>query len=312
MRTAFIKTLIEKAEKDKNIYLLTGDLGFSVFEEFKQRFPQRFIDCGVAEQNMIGVAAGLSLSGKKVVVYSIIPFITMRCLEQIRNDICLHNLDIKIVGVGAGFSYGAQGPTHHAIEDLSIMRSLPNIQILCPADPLETKLAVKAMLKSRQPVYLRLGKSTEENIYNKEFRFRIGKANLVKNGKDITIIGIGPILKNAKLAAEILEKQYHISIRIISMSTLKPLDKNIIFKAAEETKAIFTIEEHSLIGGLGTAVAEVLAESNHKIMFQRIALPDKFCKEVGSQEYLREKNNLSINGIRKIIETTWKLKINTR
>lgn len=312
MRTAFIKTLIEKAEKDKNIYLLTGDLGFSVFEEFKQRFPQRFIDCGVAEQNMIGVASGLALSGKKVVVYSIIPFITMRCLEQIRNDICLHNLDIKIVGVGAGFSYGAQGPTHHAIEDLSIMRSLPNIQILCPADPLETKLAVEAMLKSRQPVYLRLGKSTEEDIYKKEFRFRIGKANLIKNGKDITIIGVGPILKNAKLAADILEKKYHISIRIISMSTLKPLDKDIILKAVKETKAIFTIEEHSLIGGLGTAVAEVLAESNYKIMFQKIALPDKFCKEVGSQEYLREKNNLSVIRIKQIVEKIWRLKINIK
>jgi len=310
MRIAFIKTLIELAKKDKDIYLLTGDLGFSVFEEFKQRFPDRFVDCGVAEQNMIGVAAGLALSGKKVVVYSIIPFVTMRCFEQIRNDICLQNLDVKVVGVGAGFSYGAQGPTHHAIEDLAIMRSLPNMTVLCPVDPIETGLAVKAMFKLKGPVYLRLGKSKEENIHSKSFEFKVGRANLIKNGKDITIMGIGPILKNALNAAEILEKEMNISVRIISMTTFKPLDKNIVLKAVKETKAIFTIEEHSLVGGLGSAVAEILAESKDKILFRRIALPNEFCKEVGSQEYLREKNNLSVKGIKKTIEKIWRSKIN--
>jgi transketolase len=311
MRRAFIKTLLELAQKDKDIYLLTGDLGFSVFEEFKKKFPNRFINCGVAEQNLIGVAAGLALKGKKVFVYSIIPFITLRCLEQIRNDICLHNLNVKIVGVGAGFSYGAQGPTHHAIEDLGVMRSLANLTIFCPADPIETELVVKKMAKIKGPVYLRLGKSREENIYSKIFSFKTGKANLVKEGKDIAIIGIGPIIKNAILATEELEKKLNISIKIISMTTLKPLDRNIILKLAEEMRAIFTIEEHSLIGGLGSAVAEVLAESNSKIIFKRIALPDNFCKEVGTQEYLREKNNLSVNAIKKNIEKIWKLKINT-
>jgi len=310
MRTAFIKTLTKLAEKDKNIYLLTGDLGFSVFEEFKKKFPERYVNCGVAEQNMIGVAAGLALSGKKVVVYSIIPFVTMRCFEQIRNDICLQNLDVKVVGVGAGFSYGAQGPTHHAIEDLAIMRSLPNMTVLCPVDPIETGLAVKAMFKLKGPVYLRLGKSKEENIHSKSFEFKVGRANLIKNGKDITIMGIGPILKNALNAAEILEKEMNISVRIISMTTFKPLDKNIVLKAVKETKAIFTIEEHSLVGGLGSAVAEILAESKDKILFRRIALPNEFCKEVGSQEYLREKNNLSVKGIKKTIEKIWRSKIN--
>ena len=310
MRTAFIKTLTKLAEKDKNIYLLTGDLGFSVFEEFKKKFPERYVNCGVAEQNMIGVAAGLALSGKKVVVYSIIPFVTMRCFEQIRNDICLQNLDVKVVGVGAGFSYGAQGPTHHAIEDLAIMRSLPNMTVLCPVDPIETGLAVKAMFKLKGPVYLRLGKSKEENIHSKSFEFKVGRANLIKNGKDITIMGIGPILKNALNAAEILEKEMNISVRIISMTTFKPLDKNIVLKAVKETKAIFTIEEHSLVGGLGSAVAEILAESKDKILFRRITLPNEFCKEVGSQEYLREKNNLSVKGIKKTIEKIWRSKIN--
>jgi len=190
------------------------------------------------------------------------------------------------------------------------MRSLPNMTILCLADPIETGLAVKAMFKLKGPVYLRLGKSKEENIYLKPFEFKVGKANLIKNGKDITIIGIGPILKNAVLAAEILEKQYNISFRIISMTTLKPIDKNIVLKSAKETKVIFTIEEHSLVGGLGSAVAEILSESKNKVLFRRISLPDEFCKEVGSQEYLREKNNLSVKGIKKTIEKIWRLKIN--
>ena len=309
MRIAFIKTLIKIAEKDRNIYLLTGDLGFSILEEFRHKFPERFINCGVAEQNMIGVAAGLALTGKKVIVYSIIPFVTMRCFEQIRNDICIQNLDVKIVGVGAGFSYGAQGPTHHAIEDLAVMRVLPNMKILCPADPIETQLAVGKMLRFKGPFYLRLGKSKEENIYRKPFDFKLGKANLVKNGKDIIIIGIGPVLRNALLASERLEKKYNISIKIISMATLKPLDENIILKAAKETKVILTIEEHSLIGGLGDAVAGVLATSNYKALFKKIALPDKFCKESGSQELLREKNGLSIEAIEKAIEKLWKSKI---
>ena len=230
MRTAFIKTLTELAGEDKNIYLLTGDLGFSVFEAFARKFPGQYINCGVAEQNMMGVAAGLALSGKKVVVYSIIPFVTMRCFEQIRNDVCLQNLDVKIVGVGGGLSYGASGATHHAVEDLAIMRALPNITILCPADPIEAELAVRAMFKIKGPVYLRLGKGREENIHLKSFKFQIGKANLIKRGKDITVIGIGSILKNAILAAEMLEKKYKNSIRIISMPALKKLDKNIFLK----------------------------------------------------------------------------------
>ena len=183
MRTAFIKTLTELAKKDKSIYLLTGDLGFSVFEEFKKKFPDRFINCGVAEQNMMGVAAGLAMNRKKVVVYSIIPFVTMRCFEQVRNDVCLQNLDVKIVGVGGGMSYGQQGLTHHAIDDIAVMRSLLNIRIIVPADPIETELAVKSMLKINGPVYLRLEKSEEENIHSKPFNYKIGEIYEIKKGK---------------------------------------------------------------------------------------------------------------------------------
>ncbi len=309
MRTAFIKTLMEIAEKDENIYLLTGDLGFSVFEDFARKFPERYINCGVAEQNMIGVAAGLALSGKKPIVYSIIPFITMRPFEQIRNDICIQNLDVKIVGVGGGLSYGSLGSTHHAIEDLAIMRALPRMTVLAPADPIETSSAVREMFKLKGPVYLRLGKSKEENIHQKPFNFKIGKGNLVKNGKDITIIGAGPIVKSAVLAADLLKKEYGVSARVISMSTVKPLDKNIIIKSAKETKAVFTVEEHNIIGGLGEGVAAILAEiPNSKINFKRIGINDHFVKKVGDQNYLKEKEGLSPNGIKKTIKNFLKIR----
>ena len=159
MRTAFVNTLIELAEKDENIYLLTGDLGFSVLEGFIQKFPERFINCGVAEQNMMGVAAGLALSGKKPYVYSIIPFVTMRCFEQVRNDICYQNLDVKIVGVGSGLAYGFLGATHHAIEDIAILRVLPNMTILSPGDPTEARELTLKSYQTKNPTYLRLNKS---------------------------------------------------------------------------------------------------------------------------------------------------------
>ncbi len=309
MRTAFIKTLMEIAEKDENIYLLTGDLGFSVFEDFARKFPERYINCGVAEQNMIGVAAGLALSGKKPIVYSIIPFLIMRPFEQIRNDICIQNLNVKIVGVGGGLSYGSLGSTHHAIEDLAIMRSLPNMTVLVPADPIETSLAVRAMFKLKGPAYLRLGKSKEENIHQKPFNFKIGKGNLVKNGKDITIVGAGPIVKSAILAADLLKKECGISVRVISMATVKPLDKNIIIKAAKETKAIFTVEEHNIIGGLGEGVAAVLAElPNNKANFKRVGINDHFVKKVGDQNYLKEKESISSDAIKKTIKNFLKIR----
>lgn len=311
MRIAFIRTLTEMAAHDKNIHLLTGDLGFSVFEDFAKKFPNQYLNCGVAEQNMMGMAAGMALCGKKVLVYSIVPFVAMRCFEQIRNDVCLHNLDVKVVGVGGGFSYGALGRTHHAIEDLAIMRALPNMTVLCPADPLETELAVRAMLESSGPAYLRLGKSKEENIYSSSFDFEIGRAHVVKKGKDIAVMGIGPILKNAILAAENIEKKLGITVRVVSMSTLKPLDSRSVIEAAKNVKAICTLEEHSIIGGLGDAVSRVLTEAGHPVIFRSLGIKDALSKEIGDQVFLREKNNLSVESIEHTLEDIWKSKTNT-
>jgi len=300
MRQAFVKAILEAAKKDKRIVLLTGDLGFSVLEEFQKRFPKRFFNVGVAEQNMIGVAAGLALSGKKVFVYSIIPFVTLRCFEQVRNDICYQNLNVKLVGVGEGFSYGVLGMTHFSLEDIGAMRNLINMTVICPGDPVETELAVKQSVNFPGPLYLRLGKSGEPIVYSKQPDFEIGKGIIVKEGRDIAIIATGNMLYNGKQAAEKLQEN-GISVRLISMHTIKPIDKEIILRAAKETKAIFTVEEHNIIGGLGSAVAEILAESGSNVLFKRIAVPDNLIKDIGSQNYLREKFGLTAEAITKFI-----------
>ena len=184
MRSAFVKTLIECARRDPRIILLTGDLGFMALEPFIKEFPKRYINAGVAEANMVGMAAGLASTGKKVFVYSIIPFVTMRCLEQLRNDVCYHNFDVKVVGVGSGYSYSTMGATHHAIEDIGALRSLPNLRIVSPGDPLEVELAVKALVKDNGPAYLRLGKRGEPVLHKKMPKFRLGQAIIMKSGKE--------------------------------------------------------------------------------------------------------------------------------
>lgn len=301
MRTAFINNLFEIAKKDKRIILLTGDLGFSVFETYGETLPQQFLNMGVAEQNMAGVAAGMAMEGRIPIVYSIVPFTTMRNFEQIRNDICYQNLNVKIVGVGAGFSYGPYGHTHHGLEDIGILRTLANLCILTPGDPTEVGLATKAMLEYKGPVYLRLGKAGEPNVHTKKaIHFKIGKGILIEDGNDLTILGTSTLLYRALEVTNELKKK-GLSVRFISMSTIKPLDEKIILDSAKKTRAIFTLEEHSVIGGLGSAVAEVLAEAGTNVAFKRIGVPDRFTKVIGYQEYMRNANNLSITQIVKTI-----------
>lgn len=305
MRETFIKELIKLAEKDKSIYLLTGDLGFSVLEKFIEKFPNRFFNCGVAEQNMMGVAAGLALSGKKSYVYSIIPFVTLRCLEQIRNDVCYQNLDVKIIGVGSGLAYGSLGATHHAIEDLAILRVLPNMTILCPADPVETRELILKSYQTKNPTYLRLNKSGEKILYQKKPEIEIGKPSVLKEGKDGVIIATG-ILVN--LSLEIVEKlkERGYNFKLISLHTLKPIDKKALFEELIGKRLILTLEEHNIIGGLGSALAEILAESDFKGKFKRIAIPDQYSPVTGETGYLREYFGL-VND--KIVEEILKLKL---
>jgi transketolase len=308
MRTAFIKTLERLAEINKDIFLIVGDLGFGVTTNFAEKYPEQYLNSGIAEQNMTGMAAGLAMSGKIVLTYSIANFPTIRPLEQIRNDVCYHNANVKIVAVGGGFCYGALGPTHFATEDLAVMRALPNITVLAPGDPWETSAATEAMINHNGPVYLRLGRAGEPYVHNGEVNFKIGKAIKIKEGRDVTIFAIGGMVYNSMKAAEILESK-GFSVRLFSIGTLKPLDEECILESAKNTKAIITVEEHSIIGGLGSAVAEVLCESGINIPFKRLGVPSEFPERVGDQDWFLSKYNLTKEGIsNSIIELFNKLK----
>ncbi len=287
MRTAFIETLFELAQKDERITLIVGDLGFGVVTRFMEKLPKQFVNAGVAEQNMTGLATGMALSGKIVFTYSIANFPVLRCLEQIRNDVCYHNANVKIVAVGGGMAYGSLGMTHHATEDLAIMRVLPNMTVVAPNDPIEVRHAVREIVAHNGPCYLRLGRTGEPILHTSEPAFLLGKAITIRYGKDITLIATGGQLFETMKAANMLAGQ-GIQARVLSMHTVKPLDAEAILAAASETSAIFTIEEHSVIGGLGGAVAEVLMEAEVRPRsFRRIGLKDTFSSIVGDQEYLR-------------------------
>jgi transketolase len=297
MRSAFIRTLVELAEKDGRVSLIVGDLGFGVVEPFAEKFPSRFVNAGVAEQDMTGIAAGMALCGKVVFTYSIANFPTLRCLEQIRNDVCYHNADVKVVSVGGGLAYGALGVTHHATEDIAVMRALPSMTVVAPGDPLEAELATRALVAQPGPAYLRLGRSGEPSVHSHGIDFQIGKSIQLSEGSDVTLIATGTMLYTAVQVAEQLSQE-GIQARVLSMHTIKPLDAEAVLAAASETDAIVTIEEHSVLGGLGSAVAEILAENpDFRVPFKRLGLPPTFTRLVGSQEYLKEAYSLTVTGI---------------
>jgi transketolase len=279
--------LCELAAADERIWLLCGDLGFGALEPFRDAFPKRYVNVGVAEQNLTGIAAGLAMSGKIAFTYSIANFPTLRCLEQIRNDVCYHDCDVKIVAVGAGFSYGAQGYTHHGVEDLAIMRALPELVVVSPGDPVEAKLATRAVAAHKGPCYLRLGKSGEAMVHKAEPDFALGRAIRVADGDDVTLMASGAILKNVVDAAERLRSE-GIGARVLSMHTLSPLDVAAVHAAAAETGAIVTVEEHSVVGGLGSAVADVIAEMDGaRPLFRKLGVPARRYHQIGGQPYMR-------------------------
>ena len=303
MRTAFIETLFDLAAQDERIMLVVGDLGFGVVTKFADELPRQFVNAGVAEQHMTGLAAGLALSGKIAFTYSIANFPVLRCLEQIRNDVCYHNANVKVVAVGGGMAYGALGMTHHATEDLAVMRSLPNLTVVSPNDPVEARLATRAIIELPGPAYLRLGRQGEKPVHKSIPEFEIGRAIKVREGGDATIIVGGGLLQNAIAAADILASDHKIETRVLSMHTLKPFDDDAARAAARETGAVFTLEEHSIIGGLGGAVAESLLESDARPrIFKRLGLPGvKFSSKVGDQDYLRNEFGLDAASVARSI-----------
>jgi transketolase len=297
LRTAFFDSLMKLAKRDSRVFLVVGDLGFGVTEPFAKRFPKRYLNAGVAEQNMTGIAAGLALSGKIVFTYSIANFPILRCLEQIRNDVCYHHANVKVVAVGGGFAYGSLGATHHATEDLAIMRALPEMSVVAPGDPEEAAAATEAVAAHDGPCYLRLGRAGEQKVYTRQINFRLGKAIQLREGSDLTLISTGGMLQTAVETSEALSHK-GLQARVLSMHTLKPLDIDAILAAARETDAIFTLEEHSIIGGLGSAVAETLAEfAEREVAFKRFALPSAFACKSGTQEYLRARFGLGVESL---------------
>lgn len=283
-------TLYELAQKDKKVYALISDNGAIVYDKYRRDLPGQYLNLGISEANMIGMAAGMASCGKIPFAYTIGAFLAYRAFEFIRNDVCLQNQNVKIVGTGAGQVYSALGPTHHSTEDLGGLRVLPNLTILCPASPLEVKKATKAAYEHDGPVYLRLGTNREAEVYDKDYEFQIGKAVTLKDGKDITLIGTGSILKDVLDVAEQMENK-DISARVIDMHTIKPVDKEAVIKAIEETKKIVTVEDHNVVGGLGSAVAEVIAEYGKSIKFKRLGL-ENFSKGYGTYNDVKLSNRI--------------------
>ncbi len=300
MRDAFIAELSQLAETDPSVMLITGDLGFGVLTDFAKRFPDQFINAGVAEQNMTGLACGLALEGHKVFTYSIGNFTTLRCLEQLRNDVCYHDADVTAVAVGGGFSYGQLGMSHFATEDLAILRALPNMMVVAPSDPWETRILARQMAARKGPKYLRLDKG-KGGLPETPDDVTLGQVRQVRDGDDATIVTIGAILSEALKAAETLSSA-GIEARILSVHTLKPLDGAPIARAATETGALVTVEEHSVVGGLGGAVAEICLKAGAMPRgYRAIGLADCYPTIVGDQDYLRAAYAMDADAIVKAV-----------
>ena len=293
MRDAMMKALFELANDNKDLVLITGDLGFGLFEGFSEKLPSQFINIGIAEQNMIGVATGLALEGKTVFVYSIGNFPTLRCLEQIRNDACYHDLNINIICMGAGFSYGALGMSHHATEDIAIMRSLPGTTVISPSTEDEAYFSTIELSKRNGVGYLRLDKSKVSKRKKSKSELEIGKGNILKDGSDYTIIACGGIVEEALLAADDLDKN-NISCKVVSMHTIKPIDNALIQDCVKNSKGIVSLEEGNITGGLGSAILEVcLKNGEFPLKMKTLGINDEYVSIVGSQEYLRNSVGIS-------------------
>ncbi len=296
MRDSFVKTLMDIAEKDKNVVLITGDLGFGVLKPFWEKFPDQFINAGIAEQDMTGFAAGMALCGKTVFTYSIGNFPTLRCIEQIRNDCAYHNANVKIVCVGGGFTYGPLGMSHHATEDIAVMRAMPDVTVFAPGDAAEAAACTKAMYETPGTCYLRLGRGGEPKIHESAVDFTVGKAIEIRQGKRVALFSTGAVYEEVAGAAKMLENA-GITPAVYTFPSVKPIDKALIKKCAVEFELIATVEEHNIVGGFGSAVAEVMATVPCKARLALIGLEDKYSSTVGSQKYLREIYGMSAEKI---------------
>lgn len=297
MRDTFVRTLVDLAKNNKDIELVTGDLGFGVLKPFWEQCPDQFTNAGIAEQNMTTVAAGMALEGKTVFTYSIGNFPTLRCLEQIRNDCAYHHANVKIVCIGGGFVYGSLGMSHQATEDIAILRALPDVVVMAPGDLVEAEECTKAIAAYNGTCYLRLGRGGEKRIHDKLDNFQIGKAIKVKDGERVAIFSTGAIFEEVQGAYDLLVRMGY-NPSVYTFPTVKPIDKEVIGKSATDFDLIVTCEEHNIVGGFGSAVAEVMAEMRTKrACLLRIGLNDEYSVRVGNQAYLRAQYEIDRNAI---------------
>ena len=300
MRDTFVRTLIDLAKQDSNIELITGDLGFGVLKPYWETVPNQFTNAGIAEQHMTSMAAGMALTGKTVFTYSIGNFPTLRCLEQVRNDCAYHHANVKIVCVGGGFVYGSLGMSHHATEDLAIMRALPEVVVMAPGDAMEAEAATRAIAEHQGTCYLRLGRGGEKTIHKELPNFTIGKALPIgeeyDTAVDVTIFSTGAILDIACETVTLLRQQ-GVKVAQYSFPTVKPLDTDTIRKCALQSRLLVSIEEHNIIGGFGSAVAEVLADMGNTPRLLRCGISDEYCIRVGNQQFLRDVYGLNAPSI---------------
>ena len=299
IRDAFFDEIYNLAKADPRVILLVADMGAFSLVKFKKDFPSQFINVGIAEQNMVSVAAGLALAGRKVFIYTIIPFITQRCYEQVKIDLCSMNLPVTILGVGPGLTYGNDGPTHHGTQDIAIMRALPEITILNPSDAIMAAASINISYKNSGPTYIRIDKGKIPEIYNQESDFQDGLAEL-KDGGDLTIIATGIMTHQALKAAQELNNR-GLSTGVVDLYRIKPLNKEKLLKIIDNSKRLVTLEENSIVGGIGSAISEFLTDNGKIIPLKRIALPDTHCFESGDRNSLLAFYNLDIDGIIKTI-----------
>ncbi|PGY10666.1 transketolase family protein [Bacillus sp. AFS031507] len=298
-RQAISEVLEELAKENRDILVLTSDSrGSASLVNFGKELPHQIVEVGIAEQNLVGIASGLAASGKKPFVASPACFLSMRSIEQIKVDVAYSNTNVKLIGISGGVSYGALGMSHHSLQDLAVTRAIPGLDVMMPADRHEAKKMIKALVEYDRPVYLRIGRNPVEDSYvSEDYEFQIGKAVTMKEGTDITIIATGETVRIALDSAEALQQE-GIDCRVINMHTIKPLDKEAILRAAQETGSIITIEEHSIYGGLGSAVAEVVSQS-HPIPVKILGLPDEPAV-AGKTAEVFEHYGLSVTNVRKI------------
>jgi transketolase len=297
MRNAFADEITQLGAADPRVVLLSGDIGNKLFDKFKQVAPGRFFNCGVAEANMMSVAAGMALCGLRPVVYTITPFTTTRCYEQIRVDVCYHEAPVIIVGTGSGLSYAELGPTHHSLEDLAILRVLPGMSVVAPCDEVELRLALRAALDLGTPVYMRIGKKGEPHIHRQPPRFQIGRAITLQSGEDTCLIGTGTIMPVVLSAAAHLTNK-GISSRVESFHTVKPLDETRLHELFSRYRIVAVVEEHGRYGGLGSAIAEWAARQHAgQVRLLSFGADDVFLHKIGSQDYARRQFGLTAENI---------------